>query len=149
MGFGREHTEEELALAEKFPWIDPVKRQGPTCGDRDLLDGLFKDPGYVAVRTYATHKSIKIFTPIHSQHLEHTEGCDWELFSLCYRGSVDGVDYVWGEYVEGMGAFHVMVPAQFTRELTAAEREAWSGQTMGMYGSHSGKLSYSFRMPQL
>ena len=60
-----------------------------------------------------------------------------------------GRAWVWGMFVEGIGAFNVMVAAEHVRDLTDAERAYYSGRTMGMYGSHSGNLSYTLNLPEL
>lgn len=91
------------------------------------------------------HKLLEHMESIHSEHLERVDGHEWELFHASHRGTIDGVEYLWGGFVEGLGMFHVMVPVELSRPLLPAEREAWSKVTLGMYGSHSGTLSY--RMP--
>ncbi len=81
--------------------------------------------------------------PINSNDIEKVDGKDWELFSVSHEGEIDGVKYYWGMYVEGIGAFDVQVVQEHCRELSEAEREAWAKKRLGMYGSHSGKLSYT------
>jgi hypothetical protein len=92
----------------------------------------------------ACHQLFPYMDPIHSKCLEKIDGHDWELFHASHRGTIDGQEYLWGMFVEGLGFFNVMVPIELSRPLTDAERETWSKVTLGMYGSHSGKFSYSF-----
>lgn len=108
----------------------------------ECIEGVEKHDAHYAVRTEAQHKMMQL-TLIHSKHFEKVDGHDWELFHASHRGTVDGREFIWGMFVEGMGMFNVMVPVDHTRELTAAEREAWSKVTLGMYGSHTDKLSYT------
>lgn len=119
----------------QWPWIDPTN-----------VDGVSKIDGgrHIAVSVGSTHKSIDFMEPDHSKDLDHVDGLDWELFTASHEGTINGVDYIWGMYVEGIGAFNVQVVKAHTRDLTDAERAAWSKKTLGMYGSHSGKLSYTF-----
>lgn len=129
-------TKEEFV--SRFPWIDPML-------DMDRLTyrpEVQKHNEHYATRG-ACHKIFTYMEPIHSKHLEKTDGHDWELFHASHRGTIDGVEYLWGMFVEGMGFFNVMVPVELSRPLTDAEREAWSKVTLGMYGSHSGNLSYT------
>ena len=81
---------------------------------------------------------------IHSEGLDHVEGRDWEMFRVSSEGTVAGHPYVWGVFVEGMGLFNVMVETRNTRELLDHERKVWSRKILGMYGSHTGNLSYTF-----
>lgn len=123
-------------FVKRFPWVDPVLES-----DRlTYRPGVHKHSEHYAVRG-ACHKIMAYMEPIHSAHLEHADGHDWELFHASPRGTVDNVEYLWGMFVEGIGLFHVMVPIELSRPLTIEEREAWSKVTLGMYGSHSGNLS--------
>ncbi|BAG41505.1 hypothetical protein [Ralstonia phage phiRSL1] len=125
-------------FVKRWSWIDPML-------DSNKLTyrlGVERHGEHYAVRG-ACHKLLPYLTPCHSQYLEHTDGHDWELYRASHRGTVDGVEYLWGMFVEGLGMFNVMVPVELARPLTAAEREAWSKVKLGMYGSHSGKLSYT------
>lgn len=127
-------TREEFLL--KYPWIDPTV----VSKTEKLKEGITKIDKHIAVRTGSAHKGLEYIKPIHSIHLEHVDGHDWEIF----RADKESDKYYWGMYVEGIGAFNVMVPKEFTRELLPAERTAWSKMTPGMYGSHSLNLSYTF-----
>jgi hypothetical protein len=49
-------------------------------------------------------------------------------------------------FVEGLGFVDVMVPIENVRDLTQAEKAVFSNKIMGMYGSHSGKLSYTYSL---
>ncbi len=123
-----------------FEWCSPtveLPRNKFEC-----IPGVEKHSHHYAVRTEAQHKTMQL-TPIHSKHFEKVGGHDWELFHASHRGTVGGREFIWGMFVEGMGMFNVMVPVDHIRELTAAEREAWSKVTLGMYGSHTDKLSYT------
>lgn len=138
--------DDRVPVEDRFPWIDP------TLGypDDTLIEGVSKIAvSYVAARTGSAHKALPWMEPIHSSGLEHIDGHDWELFTTQLRGIVNGRDWVWGQFVEGLGMIHVMVPADFIRELTPTEREYYSGRRFGMYGSHSGNLSYTFDLPVL
>lgn len=121
----------------EFKWVDP------TTGDMSTMRPEVQQHNEHYATRGACHKIVPYMQPIHSKHLEKVDGHDWELFHAHYRGTIDGVEYLWGMFVEGMGFFHVMVPVSLARPLTAAEREAWSKVTLGMYGSHSGNLSYT------
>jgi hypothetical protein len=122
-------------------WVDP------TLGypDPTLVEGVEKIPKgghYVAIRGDWTHKTIKDGTAIHTTHLERVDDQSWELFIAQLRKG----DLVWGQFVEGLGLMHVMTTVPQVRELTQAERDRLSTVVVGMYGSHSGKLSYSFNL---
>lgn len=67
----------------------------------------------------------------------------WELATISRQSS----DCFWGMFVEGLGLFNCMFPKENVRELTEVEKKAWSGKRLGIYGSHSGKLSYCFNLP--
>lgn len=77
--------------------------------------------------------------------LDKVDDVDWDLFHVNYVGNIEGVTYYWGMFVLGLGAFNVMVPVAWTRDLLPHEREAWSKRVLGMYGSHSGNLSYTLQ----
>lgn len=124
-----------------FKWCSPTNELPRN--RFECIPGVEKHAQHYAVRTESQHKMMQL-TPIHSKHLEKVDDHDWELFSAAYRGTVDGREYIWGMYVEGLGMFNVMVPVDFIRELLPAEREAWSKQGMVMVGSHTGKESYGF-----
>lgn len=128
----------ETEFKERFPWIDPLV---------DLSKMKYRADVKEHDQHYATrgscHKIMAYMQPFHSAHLERTDGHDWELFRASHRGTIDGVEYLWGMFVEGLGLFNVMVPVELSRSLTATEREAWSKVRLGMYGSHSGNLSYT------
>jgi hypothetical protein len=130
-------SEEEFL--KKFPWIDPVA---------DKVRMKYRPEAKEHDQHYATrgacHKIMAYMKPIHSKHLDHTDGHDWELFRASHRGTIDGVEYLWGMFVEGLGMFNVMIPLELSRPITSDERAAWSKVRLGMYGSHSGNLSYTF-----
>jgi len=130
------------AFCKMYQHINPH----PTPGDfKNLKPGITKVPPtkHIAVSVGAVHQLMHM-KPIHSDGLENINNLDWELFTVSYEGVIEGVNYYWGMFVEGIGAFNVMVVKEFTRELTQQERDTWSKKTLGMYGSHSGKLSYTF-----
>ena len=124
---------------ERFPWIDPMA---------DLGRMKYRAEVKVHNEHYATrgacHKIMSYMKPIQSKHLDRTDDHEWELFHASHRGTIDGVEYLWGMFVEGLGMFNVMVPVELSRPLTASEREAWSKVRLGMYGAHTGNLSYTF-----
>ena len=121
-------------------WVDPTKGYP----DDTLIEGVIKAVRHVAVCGIATHKSVPSMEAIHSEGLDHVEGRDWEMFRVSSEGTVAGHTYVWGVFVEGMGLFNVMVETRNTRELLDHERKVWSRKILGMYGSHTGNLSYTF-----
>lgn len=125
-------------------WIDPTRGYP----DDTLVNGVTKKNGYAAVTGQCYHKS---FHPkaIHSTDLEHVDDKDWELFHQSLTGVIEDKNYIWGMFVEGIGAVNVMVPSDQVRDLTSKEKRAWSGKNMSMVGSHTGKLSYDFNMPEL
>ncbi|QDH83531.1 hypothetical protein [Achromobacter phage Motura] len=127
------------AFTAKYPWISPNVE-----GDLGKYrPEVFERHQHYAVRTGAAHKSMPFMMPIHSHGLERVDGYDWEIFSASHQGTIDGVEYIWGSFVEGIGAFHVMAPMEYVRELSQAERDTWSKVVLGMYGSHTGKHSYN------
>lgn len=101
----------------------------------------------ILVSEGAAHKAIQFFEIINSDDIERVNDKDWELFTASYEGEIDGVKYYWGMFVEGIGAFNVQVVQEHCRDLTPEERAKWSKKTLGMYGSHSGKLSYTIPSP--
>jgi hypothetical protein len=103
---------------------------------------------HVAVTREYAHKLVNN-QPIHSAGLEHTDGKDWEMFTAHTRGRVDGQEYIWGSFWEGLGLVDVMVKAEDSRELSQEEKKFWSGRAMAMVGSHTGKQSYGFKCPDL
>jgi hypothetical protein len=130
----------EDEFVQRFPWIDPMLNMDKLVYRPEIQ----KHVEHYAVRG-ACHKLMSYLGGIHSAHLERIDDHDWELFHASHRGTIDGVDYLWGMFVEGLGLFNVMVPFELARPLTTAEREAWSKVQLGMYGSHSGNLSYTFQ----
>lgn len=127
----------EEEFIKRFPWVDP------TTGDMTTYRKEVQPHNEHYATRGSAHKLFEHMAPIHSAHLEKTDGYDWELFHASHRGTIDGIEYLWGMFVEGLGFFNVMVPLELSRPLTASEREAWSKVQLGMYGSHSGKLSYT------
>lgn len=124
------------------PWIDPTKGYP----DSTLRDGVRKiEPTYIAIKNGGAHKSIEWMTAVPTVDLEKIDGHDWELFTA----TCEDEKYVWGMFVEGIGALNVMVPKEYIRNLTDGERKKWSGRKLVMVGSHSGKESYGFKMPEL
>jgi len=129
----------EAEYISKFPWVSPTIE-----GDYStMIDGVKAATGHVAVCKGAGHKAIPCMAPIHSAHLDRVDGLEWELFTVSHRGFVNGTEFVWGMFVEGLGMFNVMAPVEHIRELLPHEREAWSKVRLGMFGSHSDKMSYS------
>lgn len=128
-------TEEETV--PKFPWIDPENHP------------VNKDNHYYAVKNETSHKSVAIIKPLHSKGLEKIDDFDWELFHSSHRGTVNNVEYIWGSFVEGIGMFNVMVAMENARRLTPQEIETFSNKRYGMYGSHSGNLSYTFGLGKI
>ena len=111
-----------------------LKWHGPTSNAKEVSR-------YVAVRGIAEHK-IGSFDAIHTEGMQHINGDDWELFTVSSQDD----KHVWGMFVEGIGAFDMMIPLENVRNLTEAERALFSNRVMGMYGSHSGKLSYTYTL---
>lgn len=99
---------------------------------------------YAAVRGRCEHKSGK-FDAIHTSGLEHIGNDDWELFTISQQDD----KHVWGMFVEGLGAFDIMVPLENVRDLTYTEKAEFSNKVMGMYGFHSGKLSYTYSLGEI
>lgn len=100
--------------------------------------------GYVAVTGKTYHMTFNM-TAVHTEGMEHIDGKDWELFAT----SEHDKDFIWGMFVEGLGAVNVMVPVEQVRHLTEAERKTFTNRKMTMYGSHSGKPSYDFSLGQV
>lgn len=130
-------TKEEFQAA--WPYL------GPTMSNTNdvLRGGVEKHDEHYAVKIGARHYHIGFMPVCHSKGLEKVDGHDWELFRASHKGERDGKQYLWGMFVEGIGAFHVMFPSEYVRDLLPHERDAWSKKTLGMYGSHSGELSYT------
>ena len=98
---------------------------------------------YAAVSGLAYHKLFPDGREvIHTKGLEHINNKDWELISI----SLESEKNYWGMFVEGLGFFNVMFPKDQVRELTKKEIEYLKGVQFGMFGSHSGKLSYTFNL---
>lgn len=123
-------------------WIDP------DTPERKPLQKKVEGHGYVAVTGEWGHK-IMHHSVIHSNGLEKIDGKDWEMFCAHFTLEVEGKTYFYGMFVEGLGMFNVMLPAEQVRELTQDERKHWSGRGMSMVGSHTGKVGYTFAMPEL
>lgn len=115
----------------EFKHIDPED-----CGAEKLY-------ATVAVTGEVAHKLMN-WTACHSRDLDHVDEKDWELFSVSHRGTHQGREYIWGMFLEGIGAFNVMVPIQNVRNITKTERAARTERPMQMVGSHTGKVSYGF-----
>jgi hypothetical protein len=96
---------------------------------------------YVAVRGQCEHK-MGTLDAIYTSGLEPLFGDVWELFTVSKQDD----KHVWGMFVEGLGFVDVMVPIENVRDLTQAEKAVFSNKIMGMYGSHSGKLSYTYSL---
>lgn len=118
-------------------WIDPTKGYP----DSTLISGVNKSAYYIAVKGKVYHKSMNM-EAIHSDGLEKIDGEDWELFHV----DKENETYVWGMFVEGLGAFDICVPRDQIRELTENEKTYWSNRQMVMVGSHTGKTSYGFNV---
>lgn len=130
----------EQEYLARWKWIDPTKGYP----DDTLIPGVKKVTyRHVAASIGATHKSVDFMEPRHEDGLERIDDLDWRIFGVSLEGTVDGVEYVWGMFVLGMGMFHVQIVKEHTRELTETERDAWSKKTLSMVGSHTGKTSYT------
>jgi hypothetical protein len=103
---------------------------------------------HVAVTREFVHK-IMNSQPIHSAGLEHIDSKNWEMFTAHIHGRVDGQEYLWGSFWEGLGLVNVMVKAEDSRELSEEEKKFWSGRGMVLVGSHTAKESYGFNCPDL
>lgn len=115
---------------------NPIKWQDP-----DKLKAEKFDSRYVCVKSPWFHKLYPEGTDVlGNQDIE--EG--WEIATVSRKND----DFFWGMFVEGLGLFHCMFPKENVRELTEAERKAWAGRRLGMYGSHTGNLSYGFNLPK-
>lgn len=136
-------TEQEIKDWEKqvYPWVDYSSYK--------YSEDYAKCNKYIAVRNEAAHKSIAFMKPIHSKGLEHIDGDDWELFHSDFTVKRDGKLFYYGMFVEGIGAINVMVAEENMRDLTPEEKKTFSGKTYGMYGSHSGNLSYTTTLPEI
>jgi hypothetical protein len=105
--------------------------------------GAEKLSATVAVTGEVMHKLMN-WSAIHSNGLEHLDGKDWEVFNVSHMGEHNGITYVWGMFLEGIGAFNVMVPVKNVRNLLESEKKHWRDRPMVMVGSHTGKESYGF-----
>lgn len=116
-------------------WIDPDEHK----------DKLIKYNGYAAVKGQCYHKTVNT-EAIHNDSLkiEHIDGENWEVFLVSHRLDLDGQTYYYGSFLEGIGMFNVMIPKENIRELTDGERETLAKANMGMYGCHTGNLSYTY-----
>ena len=143
----REYTPEQQAFIDQHPHRDPTvfPEVWTPEGYLKCLPGVARvEKGeHVAVKIASVHKSTPYYEVIHSKDLEHIGGHDWELFTVSHIGMIGDQVYIWGMFVEGLGAFNQMVPIHHMRKLLPQEREAWSKKRLGLYGSHSGNLSYT------
>jgi hypothetical protein len=105
------------------------------------------DRKYIAVRGKAYHQLFEEGRDvIHNMSpAPSADGVEWELATVSHENE----EFYWGMFVEGLGFFHVMFPKEQTRPPTAEEAKYWSGRQMGMFGSHSGNLSYMWAMPPI
>lgn len=55
-------------------------------------------------------------------------------------------DCYYGMPLEGLGLINCMLPKKYCRPFDDEELQAWSKRRMGIYGSHSGNLSYTFEV---
>ena len=129
---------------ENLTWIDPTLGY-PNPALREGVEQIERQ--YVAVSIRGFHKLLPNGSKVgHTKGLEHVDDRDWELFVVSKRGIIDGQSFVWGMFVEGLGMVDYMIEAENVRHLSEAERKHFSGMRMGMYGSHSGNLSYTFTL---
>jgi len=138
----KSYDEWKALIQKEMPYVSPYA-DGNFGGTFQLREGVSKYNNHLAVKIAAHHKIGPMY-PIHSRGLDHVDSFDWELFHASECGIVDGQEYVWGMFVEGIGAFAVMVPIEFTRELLPHEREHWSRVVLIMQGSHTGNVSGYF-----
>jgi hypothetical protein len=121
----------------------------PTLGypNDTLREGIVKHDRYYAVSGKWSHKSISESDVIHCENMDHVDDKEWELFRASSCGMIDGKEYIWGMFVLGLGAFNVMIDVDQIREPNEAEKKRYSESSYGIYGSHSGKFSYSLPSP--
>jgi hypothetical protein len=102
---------------------------------------------YIAATGKAYHKLFPEGRDVIHNISKNTpkKGKRWELATV----SEESDEFYWGMFVEGLGFFEVMFPKVNTRPLTEKEKKFWSGRRMGMFGSHSGNLSYTFDMGEI
>lgn len=133
--------EHGVAYLEKYPWIDPTKGYP----DDTLIEGVVEAPQrmYVLVSQGWTHKTIIFGKPITNRDIVKVNDLDWEIFHVYLIGHVKGRTYYWGMPLEGLGLMHCQFLADHCRDFLPAERELWANRRMGMYGSHTGNLSYT------
>lgn len=67
---------------------------------------------------------------------------DYEIF----RVDKETDDCYYGMPLEGLGLFDCMLPKEFCRPFEEDELKFWQNKKMGMYGSHSGDLSYTYKI---
>lgn len=144
----QEKRDAEIAAFKAIlPWISPTEphpteqyKEQPIKGVTELKNGY---TFHVGVRNGGAHKTFAHMPVYGDCKLDKVNDVDWDLFHVNFIGNVKGRTYYWGSFVLGLGAFNVMVPVEWTRDLLPHEREAWSKKVLGMYGSHSGELSYT------
>ena len=92
--------------------------------------------GYVLCSKYS-HK-LGNFKAIANSDIEG----DWEIM----RVSKETNEAFYGMPVEGLGLVDCMILKKDCRAFKEQELKAWRERKMGMFGSHSGKLSYCYKI---
>ena len=91
--------------------------------------------GYVLVNKYY-HKAFK--GPVNAVANDNIEG-DWEIIHI----SKETNNAFYGMPLEGLGLLDCMCLKTDCRPFNEKELKYWNGpHTFGMYGSHTGNLSY-------
>lgn len=91
--------------------------------------------GYVLCTKYV-HAFVGELEAIANKHIEG----NYEIMVV----DKETDKYFYGMPFEGMGLVDCMIDKKDCRPFTQKELEAYKFVRMGMYGSHSGKLSYTF-----
>ena len=92
--------------------------------------------GYVLCSKYS-HK-IGNFEAIPNADIDG----EWEIM----RVSKETDDCFYGMSIEGLGLIDCMILKKDCRAFKEEELKAWQNRTIGIYGSHSDKLSYCYKV---
>ena len=138
--FLKEIEERNAEFVKILPWIDPTLGY-PDMTYRPEVTKV-ENRLHVAVHTGGAHKSM-VMMPVYGDcKLDEVDDKKWDLFSVECEGTIEGRKYYWGMFVLGIGAFHVMIPADWTRELLPHERKFWANRRLGMFSGGSEEPSY-------
>ncbi len=92
--------------------------------------------GYVLCSKY--YHKIGEFNAIRNNDIEG----DWEIMKI----DKETKEAFYGMPVEGLGLVNCMILKEDCRAFKEQELNAWQNRIMGIFGSHSDKLSYCYKI---